>query len=242
MLTRRQALAGAGSVTLGALLSACGGGDSGPGGAATVPTTDGATATVETRAPASAAAKADALLEDGAACALEAEQAEGPFYFDADAIRSDIREDRAGVVLRLAVRVREVGSCRPLPDAVVDVWHCDAGGVYSGFDDGEGERFLRGAQMTDAAGVARFTTVYPGWYSGRTPHVHLKVHLDRRTVLTTQLYFDEKTSAKVYDRAPYRPGRDQTDAADGLFDPRLVLALRADGAEVLGAMTIDVRA
>ena len=98
----------------------------------------------------------------------------------------------------LALRVREADGCTPIENAIVDIWHCDAGGVYSGFDDGEGERFLRGAQATNEDGIARFTTIYPGFYQGRTVHIHAKVHLDRQTVLTTQLYFDDAVSDRVF--------------------------------------------
>jgi protocatechuate 3,4-dioxygenase beta subunit len=154
-----------------------------------------------------------------------------------------VREDRAGVPLRLAVRVREAGNCKPLPSAVVDIWHCDAEGVYSGFDSGEGERFLRGAQVTNADGIVQFTTVYPGWYQGRTPHIHAKVHLDRSTVLTTQLYFDEKVSDAVYRRPPYASHgqRDVTNEGDGIFDESLVLDLRRERGGYLGLMSFDVR-
>ena len=230
-ITRRQALAGLGTVTLGSLLAACGDGDgdaNGGGGEARtpVPTTDGESA---------------GLFDDTSSCTLTAEQTEGPYYFDADSVRSDIREDRDGTLLRLAIRVRAAGECTPLADAVVDVWHCDASGVYSGFEEGEGERFLRGAQVTNADGVVQFRTIYPGWYPGRTPHIHVKVHLDRQTVLTTQLYFDEETNARVYAQAPYRQGRDQTNASDGIFDDSLVLALSEDGDGVLGKISFDVR-
>ena len=236
-LTRRQALAGLGTVTLGSLLAACG---EGGGGAdpTPVPTTGGATATVEPRSTESATA---GLFDDSSACTLTAEQTEGPYYFDADAIRSDIREDREGMPLRLAIRVREAQACSPLADAVVDIWHCDASGVYSGFDEGAGERFLRGAQVTNADGIVQFRTIYPGWYPGRTPHIHVKVHIDRQAVLTTQVYFDEQTNARVYADPPYEPGRDQTNASDGIFDERLVLSLRERDDGILGAISFDVR-
>lgn len=217
MPTRRRALAALGTVSLGALLAACGDDD----------------------APTRTTTGADTF--DGAGtCRLTAEQAEGPFYFDVDAIRSDIREDREGLPLRLAFRVREAGSCAPIANAVVDIWHCDAGGVYSGFDEGEGERFLRGAQVTNADGVAEFLTIYPGWYPGRTTHIHAKVHLDRQTVLTTQVYFDDEVSDRVYASAPYAPGRDATNGADGIFDRSLLLTLREDGDGYLGALGFDV--
>jgi protocatechuate 3,4-dioxygenase beta subunit len=232
-LTRRQALAGAGTISLGALLAACGGdGDSGGGGAS-------GTATAQ---PHSTPASTAGLLDDTSSCVLTAEQTEGPYYFDADSIRSDIREDREGTTLRLAIRVRAAGDCTPLPDAVVDIWHCDASGVYSGFDEGEGDRFLRGAQVTNADGIVQFRTIYPGWYPGRTPHIHVKVHVDRQTLLTTQLYFDEETNERVYANAPYEQGRDQSNASDGIFDDSLVLSLREEDDGILGTISFDVRA
>ena len=123
---------------------------------------------------------------------------------------------------------------------MVDLWHCDALGSYSGFGSGEADTFLRGAQVTNAEGIAEFTTIYPGFYRGRTVHIHAKVHLDRQTVLTTQLYFDEEISAKVFARAPYdrarRPRRVQRrrrhlrrgDAADAARRGRRRRARRHD--------------
>ena len=115
---------------------------------------------------------------------MTVERTEGPYYFDADAIRRDIREDRAGARLRLALRVRDAGTCEPIPDGVVDIWHADAEGGYSGFGGGGGgaartdTRYLRGAQVTNADGIAELVTIYPGWYQGRTVHIHAKVHLE----------------------------------------------------------------
>ncbi len=176
-MNRRQALGAFGSVGLATLLGACG--SRGDGGAAVttaeVGTTGGTTATVEPQtAP---AARGD--FDGAAACTLTPEQTEGPYYFDVDAIRSDIREDRAGVPLRLGIRVQSGEACSPLPNVVVDIWHCDAGGVYSGFESAsrggggtrDEETYLRGAQVTNADGVAEFLTFYPGWYPGRTPLV-----------------------------------------------------------------------
>jgi protocatechuate 3,4-dioxygenase beta subunit len=148
-------------------------------------------------------------------------------------VRSDIRENRPGVALKLGVRVRSAGECAPIKDAVVDLWHCDAGGVYSGIEAGEGERFLRGTQVTNAEGIAQFTTIYPGWYRGRTVHIHAKVHLDKQTVLTT-----------LYHRTPYstHSGRDPFNDQDGIFDAALVMTVNADGDGYRGLMTFDVRA
>jgi protocatechuate 3,4-dioxygenase beta subunit len=239
-IDRRQALAAFGTVGLGALLGACGSESDTNGAATAVPTTEGGTATVQPQS--SPSPDTADLFGDAPSCTLTPELTEGPYYFDADSIRSDIREDRDGVRLRLAIRVRDADGCNPLPNAVVDIWHCDAGGVYSGFDAGEGERFLRGAQVTNADGIARFTTIYPGFYQGRTVHIHAKVHLDRTTVLTTQLFFDDDVTDAVYARAPYseRPGPDQRNDTDGIFAEELVLGTREDGDGYLGVISFDV--
>jgi protocatechuate 3,4-dioxygenase beta subunit len=238
-IDRRQALGAIGTVGLGALLSACGSGDGG-GSATAVPTTEGGSATVEpTTTP--SAETAD-LFGDESSCTLTPEQTEGPYYFDADSIRSDVREDRDGTPLLLAIRVRAAETCEPLPNAVVDIWHCDAGGIYSGFEAGEGERFLRGAQVTNRDGVVEFATVYPGWYQGRTVHIHAKVHLDNSTALTTQLYFDDSVTDDVHRREPYaaRGQRDQRNDTDGLFDEALLLDLSRADDGYTGAISFDV--
>jgi protocatechuate 3,4-dioxygenase beta subunit len=245
-LDRREALAAFGTVTLGSVLAACGGDDGGDGAA--VRTTDGSTATVEPRT--ATAPETKQRFEASATCTVTAEQTEGPYYFDVDAIRSDITEDRDGTPLRLALRVRDAGSCEPIPNAVVDIWHCDAGGRYSGFESGspgggrsDEETYLRGAQVTNRDGIVEFRTVYPGAYPGRTIHIHAKVHLDRTTVLTTQLYFDERTTERVHAQAPYGggAGRDTRNDADGIYDRALELDLSRDGGGVLGMLTFDVR-
>ena len=103
--------------------------------------------------------------------------------------------------------MRDAGTCEPIENAIVDIWHCDAVGTYSGFESAsqggppgggggpsDDETYLRGAQATNGDGVPQFTTVYPGWYQGRTVHIHAKVHLDKQTLLTTQLYFPDDFS------------------------------------------------
>ena len=233
-LSRRQALGAFGTVSLGALLGACGSEER------KVATTDGGTATVEPKtAPAGSLVE---RLDAGASCAQTAEQTEGPYYFDADSIRSDIREGRPGTPLVLALRVRGGDDCAPVENAIVDIWHCDAGGVYSGFGSGEGERFLRGAQATNEDGIAKFTTIYPGFYQGRTVHIHAKVHLDRQTVLTTQLYFDDAVSDRVYEADPYasQGDRSQRNDSDGIFDDSLLLTLERSGKGYLALMNFDV--
>jgi protocatechuate 3,4-dioxygenase beta subunit len=116
------------------------------------------------------------------------------------------------------------------------------GGAYSGFGSGEGERFLRGAQATNQDGIAKFTTIYPGFYQGRTVHIHAKVHLDRQTVLTTQLYFDDAVSDEVFAADPYaaQGERGRRNDLDGIFDESLLLTLERSGDGYLGLMNLDV--
>jgi len=236
---RRRALAAFGSVSLGALLAACG--DSGGDGKKDVATTDGGTTAVEPQTK--TRSDTAALFGDSSSCTLTVQETEGPYYFDADSIRSDIREDRDGTPLRLAIRVRDADSCKALRNAVVDIWHCDALGVYSGFQSARDERFLRGTQVTSSDGIVEFETVYPGWYQGRTTHIHAKVHVDNSTVLTTQLFFDEDVTALVYKDKPYseRQGRDTFNDNDGIFDQSLVLDLSREDKGYLGVISFDVQ-
>jgi protocatechuate 3,4-dioxygenase beta subunit len=195
-----------------------------------------------------------AMFGDAAACTLTPEQTEGPYYIDVDKIRADIREDRAGTPLRVAARVMGSDGCSPIKDAIFEIWHCDAGGLYSGFEaasQGGGgggggstddQRYLRGAQTTNADGIAVITTIYPGWYSGRTVHIHAKIALSNTELLTTQLYFDESTTKQVYAAAPYsaNPGPDTTNADDGIYRSETTLTLTKDGDGYLGLITIGV--
>jgi protocatechuate 3,4-dioxygenase beta subunit len=159
-------------------------------------------------------------------CTLTPEQIEGPFYLDKAMIRDVISEGKPGVPLQLILRVLDnSASCAPLPRVAVDVWQCDALGIYSGYEGVaiaprhiepvDEKTFLRGIQLTDAAGGVRFRTIYPGWYGGRTPHVHVKLRVDAK-VATTQLYFPDEVTDAVYARAPYdrHPNRDTTNATD----------------------------
>jgi protocatechuate 3,4-dioxygenase beta subunit len=120
--------------------------------------------------------------------------------------------------LELAVGVVDAESCEPVEGAAVDVWHCDAEGVYSGVA-GDSGTFLRGVQMTGAEGVATFRTIFPGWYTGRAVHVHLKVALGMTDVHTGQLFFDQATIAAAYASDPYaaRGTPDTSNKADGIF-------------------------
>lgn len=173
------------------------------------------------------------------ACVLRPAMTEGPYFVDGQPERADVRSDtttggeiRPGVPLALTFTVASQagGSCTPLAGARVDIWHADALGVYSGVA-GRGGNAMRGWQTTDADGVARFTTVYPGWYGGRTPHIHFKIRVPIATGetydYTAQLFFDEAVTAEVYAQAPYntRGAQDTTNARDGIF--------RSAGAELL---------
>lgn len=168
-------------------------------------------------------------------CVVRPEQTEGPYFVSERLERSDIRlepttgELKAGVPLALTFRVFGLGEdCTPLRGAVVDVWHCDAQGDYSGVTDRAegfdtvGETWLRGFQTTDEGGTARFTTVYPGWYPGRAVHIHFKVRTgvtENDYEFTSQLYFDDALSDRVFQNAAYARGgaRDTLNAGDFIF-------------------------
>jgi protocatechuate 3,4-dioxygenase beta subunit len=158
-----------------------------------------------------------------ASCVLTPEVTEGPYWIDTSLTRRDIREGKAGLPLVLAFTVVNARTCRPINRADVEIWHCDALGKYSGFESGgpTGTRYLRGHQRSNAAGVATFLTVFPGWYPGRTPHIHMKVHVGSadRVVHTGQVFFDEAIQAAVYKQAPYSShGRSDTShARDAIY-------------------------
>ena len=142
-------------------------------------------------------------------CVLLPMMTEGPYYFDANQLRADITENRGGVPLRLSIGVVDIDECLPIGNAIVDLWHCDALGFYSGYNqpagDMTGEDFMRGIQFTGADGVATFDTVFPGWYAGRANHMHLKVRFNQTTYVTSQLFFPQDIGDSIqttYD--PYR--------------------------------------
>jgi protocatechuate 3,4-dioxygenase beta subunit len=181
-------------------------------------------------------------------CVLAPEQTEGPYYLDDHRVRRDITEGKAGVPLTLRLTVLDVSSCRPIRGAAVDIWHCDAGGVYSGttVQDTEDERFLRGIQRTNAKGVATFRTIYPGWYQGRTVHIHVTVHIGGNVVHTGQLYFPDALTDAVFRRLPYsrRPNRTTRNAADSIYrngGRRSTLRLARSGAGYVGAISMGVQ-
>lgn len=141
-------------------------------------------------------------------CELYLEQAEGPYFLDLAELRTDITEGKPGKAFKLALHIIDGDTCEPVKDAVVDIWHCDAGGVYSGFSgqpggvDTTGEIFLRGSQVSDADGLVQFVTIYPGVYQGRTVHIHLKVRVGDRA-RTGQMYFSQDLNDEILASAPY---------------------------------------
>jgi protocatechuate 3,4-dioxygenase beta subunit len=174
------------------------------------------------------------MLSACTVCRSWAEQDEGPYHRDAQPERRNVVEDRDGVALQLGIRLAKAKNS-PTAEAIVEIWQCDALGRYSGFPPPDSsvvvtaataprvsylgdQTFLRGRQRTDGAGMVEFRTIYPGWYPGRTVHIHLMVHIEGQ-VLTSQLYFPDETSAEVHARAPYatRSGRDTTNDSDEIF-------------------------
>ncbi len=170
------------------------------------------------------------------ACVVRPELEEGPFFVDHQLNRSDLRTDpvsgavSTGLPLALTLNLsRADAGCTPLPGAVVDLWHCDARGVYSGVSgpgqppQGNGGKALRGYQVSDAQGTVRFTTIYPGWYQGRTVHIHFKIRTAAAPTgaheFTSQLFFDDALTDRIHKAAPYASHgpRDTTNRTDGVF-------------------------
>ncbi|HTJ33004.1 MAG TPA: hypothetical protein VL738_07220 [Dactylosporangium sp.] len=283
-VSRRTLVRGIGALSFGGLLAACGAGDKAP--------TSGATPAASTTADLTG------LFAGANTCTMSPNVTQGPYYFDADKIRSDIREDRQGRRLRLVLKVQEGSSCAPLHNAVVEIWHCDAAGLYSGaesmstggvgmpggpgafpsggpgpggaFPSGgpggappsggpapggpgggadqaaadlkpaDDKRYLRGAQVSNADGIVEFTTIWPGWYRGRTVHIHVMLHVDGKRVLTSQLMFDEALNTKVFADQPYakHTGRDTTNDNDTIYQPSMLMKVTADGDGYLGVMAL----
>ena len=186
------------------------------------------------------AAQRLAATQPGAnVCILTPEAVQGPFYFDPKLVRADITEARPGAPLEVKLQIVEVEGCAGLKEVRVDIWQCDGLGVYSGYGrqatgSTEGETFLRGTQVTNAEGEVVFTSIYPGWYPGRTPHIHFKMLLDEANLVTGQLYFPDPVTERVYATLPpynQRKGeRDTFNATDFIFKGQ-------GGADTLCAVT-----
>ena len=199
------------------------------------------------------AAEADATGPQAVAsglvtCVLSPEMTEGPYYVAADAkIRKDIRAGQPGTPLALKLGVANVASCKPVKNAAVDIWHASAGGVYSDEQQNNtvGQTFLRGVQKTNANGIATFTSIYPGWYPGRTVHIHVKVHVGGNVIHTGQLFFDDTLTDSVFLKAPYasRGSRDTRNSNDSIYvngGSRSLLTVKKQGAGYVATIWMGV--
>jgi protocatechuate 3,4-dioxygenase beta subunit len=240
-LTRRDAFALVGGLTAAALVGGCSTSQHGTAGEpdAGTPGPDGGPG------PADGG-------DGGATCTVYPRQTEGPFYLDLDLLRRDVTEGRPGASLSLLMVIVGTNGCVPQRDVAVDIWHCDVGGLYSGYAgqlggvDTTGEKFMRGTQVTGDDGRVQFDTVYPGWYPGRTTHIHFKVHVAATREATSQLYFPEEVTAAVYRTAPYdaRGQKDTSNAADGVNRaggvPPLVAVSAREGGGYVATLTVSV--
>lgn len=184
--------------------------------------------------------------EDAGACAEFPEMTEGPYYVEGPADRADITEGLEGAPFTMRFEVLDT-DCQPIEGAVVDVWHAAVDGTYSGVEDAQGQTYLRGTQPTDADGVATFQSVVPGWYPGRTTHVHFKVLVDGEEVITSQGFFPEDTLTKIYATGAYaaRGDKDTSNDDDGIFDGAdsegAIFAMEdAGGGAWSGSLTVNV--
>jgi protocatechuate 3,4-dioxygenase beta subunit len=218
------------------------------------------------QAPGSARAlgrRARLTVSTAAACVLSPEVTAGPYWIANHLTRRNITDGKRGLPLALQITVVSASSCRPVDHADVEVWHADATGVYSGYSGNvppsgsagghatpnNNKRFLRGHQKSDSHGRVLFDTIYPGWYRGRTPHIHLKVHVGGNVVHTGQLFFADKTSDAVYRTGAYKGhGQpDTTNGADTIFAQaggnraQLNIARRSGNQGDRGLITVGVR-
>ena len=194
-------------------------------------------------------------------CVVTPALTEGPYFVEERLNRSDIRIDpasgavSAGVPLGLGLKLSQIsasGACTPLSGALVDVWHCDASGLYSDVaaNNTAGRKFLRGYQISDASGLVQFSTIYPGWYQGRAVHIHFKIRTNPSGAsgfeFTSQLFFDESLTDLVHAQAPYsnRGRRDTVNSRDGIYSSggtELVVPLSASGGGYAGTLNASVR-
>ncbi len=179
-------------------------------------------------------------------CRVTPELTEGPFYVDPRLDRSDVTEGLPGMPVELALQVVDP-DCAPLAGARVEIWQCDPLGVYSGVGATPDTTFLRGAQDADADGVARFRTLYPGWYPGRAPHIHFKARIGGGRVLTSQLFFPDELSRAVYAAvSPYdrRRGRQDTfhanDRIAASAGPAAMAATQARRDRIVASLVVGI--
>jgi protocatechuate 3,4-dioxygenase beta subunit len=243
LLDRRTVLRVLGGLGFGALVAACGGGSSGSNAASRSTSTSTGGNTKSSSATSSTTGSTIGAI-DSATCVLAPEMTEGPFYLDINKVRSDITEGRPGAPLGLALTVVDASTCAPVSGAAVDIWHTDSSGVYSGVNGNSGT-FMRGTQVSGSDGVVSFKTLYPGWYTGRAVHIHVKVHAGGNVVHTGQLFFPDAFTSSVYTRSPYssRPGPDLTNAQDSIFQDggkQSTLSPTASGTGYAAAMKLGV--
>jgi len=239
ILSRREVLALLGGSSV-AILAACAPGAlASPSPTATAQQTNAAATTAAATTAATSSPVAAALPS----CIVRPALTEGPYFVDEKLNRSDIRSDpgtgtvRPGALLTLNFLVSRVSgsACTALSGAMVDVWHCDALGVYSDVDSARGQKFLRGYQNTDASGSAKFTTIYPGWYQGRAVHIHFKIRPTTASAFTSQLFFDDALSTQVFAQAPYSQKGTQgitRNSSDGIYQEsggKLLLSVTKSG-------------
>lgn len=192
-----------------------------------------------------------------AVCAVRPELTEGPYFVDELLNRADIRSDptsgtvKSGAQLQLTLRIYSVGNnaCTALSGAFVDIWHCDAVGLYSDVSQNGtvGQKFLRGYQVADANGLVTFTTIYPGWYTGRAVHIHFKIRQALTSnpsyEFTSQFFFTEALNDEVHAQTPYasKGRRDTLNSNDNIYSQggsQLVLPVIKSGS--VYAATFDV--
>ncbi len=179
---------------------------------------------------ASASASATSTSTSSSCMTLMTSVTEGPYYLDGALVRKDITEGKSGVPLTLRLTVVDAtDGCTPVSGAAVEIWHCDAWGYYSGYttanpggsapaesEDGstaDDDTYLRGYQIANANGVVKFETIFPGWYTPRTCHIHLKVHTGGqkedgtyeggKVNYTGQLFFPDATAEEIFTLEPY---------------------------------------
>jgi len=164
----------------------------------------------------------------GAACALYPALTLGPCYSSGPAARPDISDGMTGLPVRLSFLVVRADGCTPVPSAEVDLWHTGSNGVYSAFASGicnpdkldvVSMRFCRGTQVTDAKGRVDFSTIYPGWYTGRSIHIHFTVRVAGKEYITSQLFFDDALTEEILLQPDYkaRGKRDTTNKTDNVL-------------------------
>jgi len=175
---------------------------------------------------------------DPNACVTSPRETAGPFPIKTPAqlIRENIVGNRSGIPLLINLTIQNTNSgCSPLSNALVDIWHCDAQGNYSEYDgqlDGNftNEHFLRGRQTSDVNGNVSFISIFPGWYPGRTPHIHLEVKdSNGKSLLVTQISWDINISNTVYNTNNYNGNADTNNSNDGIVsDANLADSLTGD--------------